>query len=397
MQLKNTINCLADMPVMPLTIGTMEWNQTGTWRYLTPVASNKIPPCRSNCPAGMPIPDFINALKSKGRTQALSVIMRQNPLPGLTGRLCYHPCQPKCIRSKHDSPIQIQRLERYVSNNDHAESHVAPENSTGKIAVIGAGPVGLVCAYFLGLNGFEVSVMDAGKEAGGELLKVPVEKLDPKVRANEIDRMITIAGLNLNLGQADLAGRMKNIEKDYDIIVVDPTSIGLKEQKAIAPDNFDPLIRTSVVTKKMVISLPDKLLIFKPAMIAHYIGIGHLAANHISAFIEKDPASFCDLIGLKENVDKHRIKLVDGVSSGPGDALHGRQKQEWTQAQATNEAERCLSCGTFNLCGECVQYCPEISIQINDGPEFNLFHCKGCGICAYECPRGVITMEEAKP
>jgi Pyruvate/2-oxoacid:ferredoxin oxidoreductase delta subunit len=395
MQPKKSIKCLADMPVMPLTIGTMEWNQTGTWRYLTPTASNKIPPCRSNCPAGMPIPDFINALKAKGDAQALSVVMRQNPLPGLTGRLCYHPCQPKCIRREHDSPIQIQRLERYVSNCDLIESHAIAEKGTGNIAVIGAGPIGLACAYFLGVNGFEVTVMDAGQEAGGALLKVSVEKLDPKVRADEIDRMVAIAGLNLNLGQTDLAASLTIIENSYDIVVVDPTSVGHVQQKPLNPDNFDPLSSTSIVTKKIVVTLPEKLIPFKPGMIAHYIGIGHLTANHISALMKKDPALSCGIIDLSEHVAKDCVRLVDGGPAASAPLKVSREK-EWSEEQAMVEAERCLSCGTCNECGQCVQYCPEVSIQIHDGLEFDLFHCKGCGICAYECPRGVIMMEEAK-
>ncbi len=61
------------------------------------------------------------------------------------------------------------------------------------------------------------------------------------------------------------------------------------------------------------------------------------------------------------------------------------------------EAERCLSCGTCNLCLQCVSYCPDASIRPDgekDAVAVDLDHCKGCGICAYECPRGVITMED---
>jgi len=131
-------------------------------------------------------------------------------------------------------------------------------------------------------------------------------------------------------------------------------------------------------------------------MIAHYIGIGHLAANHISDFIKKDPALSCGLTDLKEHVAKERVKLDDGVSAGSG-LLKGSREKEWSEEQVMMEAERCLSCGTCNVCGQCVQYCPEASIQIHDSLKFDLFHCKGCGICAYECPRGVITMEDDKP
>ena len=69
----------------------------------------------------------------------------------------------------------------------------------------------------------------------------------------------------------------------------------------------------------------------------------------------------------------------------------------WDRERALQEAERCLSCGTCNMCLQCVSFCPDASIRLDEDEasvRVDLDHCKGCGICAYECPRGIITMEE---
>ena len=171
------------------------------------------------------------------------------------------------------------------------------------------------------------------------------------------------------------------------------TDAGLFE--AVNPTGFNPLNSNSELNRIMAIELPVNLSSFKPAMIAHYIGIGQVAAMRISAYLKKDPELDQDLVGLKKPVSKDRVKLEDGTLSVSTNNMNGARKTEWSKEQVLAEAERCLSCGTCNQCGQCVQYCPEASIQIHDsGLVFDLFHCKGCGICAYECPRGVISMED---
>ena len=100
---------------MPSTIGTMAWNQTGDWRFLTPVVANKPAPCRRNCPAGIPIPDYLSAINRGDVQTGLALLLAYNPLPGLTGRLCYHPCQTNCTRKKIDRAISIREIERFMA------------------------------------------------------------------------------------------------------------------------------------------------------------------------------------------------------------------------------------------------------------------------------------------
>ena len=105
------------LPVMPLTIEDITWNKTGTWRLLTPVQQDKLAPCRAACPLGQPVPQMIHQLAEGDPAAGLALLMAYNPMPGVTGRLCYHPCQAKCLRKEIDQGIAIQRLEKSASDD----------------------------------------------------------------------------------------------------------------------------------------------------------------------------------------------------------------------------------------------------------------------------------------
>ena len=116
MQTKIVIKSLSELPTAPTTIGTMAWNQTGDWRYVTPLVADKTAPCAQNCPAGIPIPRHLGAMTRGNVEGGLALLLAYNPLPGLTGRLCYHPCQTKCVRMKLDRAISIQKVERFLGD-----------------------------------------------------------------------------------------------------------------------------------------------------------------------------------------------------------------------------------------------------------------------------------------
>ena len=143
--------------------------------------------------------------------------------------------------------------------------------------------------------------------------------------------------------------------------------------------------------------LPEKWMPLSGPRIAHYIAAGKLTAEKASnrldlPGIDDGMSPRCALNA--ESVKPDKITNLDG----PGAAADDDDK-EWDQARVLREAERCLSCGTCNMCRQCVSFCPDASINpgtTGDFVEIDLAHCKGCGICAYECPRGVITMEESQ-
>jgi Pyruvate/2-oxoacid:ferredoxin oxidoreductase delta subunit len=397
MQTKIIIKSLSELPTAPTTIGTMAWNQTGDWRYVTPLVADKLAPCSQNCPAGIPIPRYLGAVNRGDVAGGLALLLAHNPLPGLTGRLCYHPCQTKCVRRKIDRTISIQKMERFLGDLATDITIEKSEKTDQRVAVIGSGPLGLSCAFYLGCRGCRVVVLDPSNQAGGALVGLSPGKIDPLALSHEINRLIRLADIRLETGAVIDFAKPGELTAKADLVILDPT--GLPEDfgvpaGAIACNPFDDEAVTGSIIS---VQLPQNLMPFKAPMIAHYIAAGRLLAR--KAFDRLRP------VGLAQPapelplqaVNLENIKIERFSASGPAAEAEGKQEETWNRERALQEAKRCLSCGTCNLCLKCVSYCPDASIR-PDGEKtavaVDLDHCKGCGICAYECPRGVITMED---
>lgn len=387
MRPKKMIQCLTDLPEMPGTIDTMAWNKTGNWRYLAPTPLRRTPPCREQCPAGMPIPDFIAALKKGKADEALSLIMTQNPLPGLTGRLCYHPCQTRCLRRGLDQNVLIQRLERFAADADMPEAPTVRDSGLGSAAVFGSGPFGLACAYFLSQKGIAVTVIDVNDRAGGDLLQVDPTKLDRRVLERDIARLVHRSNLDLQLGQEPCGDDPPALSGDYRITILDPTASGMARFEHAFPETFRPLEEEGIEGRAIKIALPGQFTPFKPSRISHYIGAARVTAEQIHARWNGSFEPGAEPLRLDENM----VRLERFEKKEP---LESAGDTEWDLETARAAADRCLSCGVCNQCGQCELFCPDQSIRLNGVDlEVDLYYCKGCGICANECPRGVITME----
>jgi len=107
---------LAEMPPLPVSLGPTLNNKTGSWRYIRPLYEDKTPPCNHACPAGSDVVHFIAALR-EGRLQAAwHTLIAENPLPGVCGRVCPHPCETDCNRTGLGGAIAIHSLERYLAD-----------------------------------------------------------------------------------------------------------------------------------------------------------------------------------------------------------------------------------------------------------------------------------------
>ena len=153
-------------------------------------------PCKAACPAHVPVQAYIR-LASEGRySEALELIRKEIPFPAVCGRICNKKCEEACTRGETDAPVAIDEIKKFIAERElNAETRPIPQmlNQIGKpypekIAVIGAGPAGLSCAYYLALKGYPVTVFEKEKVLGGMLtLGIPSFRLEKSVINAEID------------------------------------------------------------------------------------------------------------------------------------------------------------------------------------------------------------------
>ncbi|MCB2225866.1 MAG: NAD(P)-binding protein [Desulfarculaceae bacterium] len=391
---KNDITTMAALPKVPITSGDMDFNRTGLWRYLMPAVQERTAPCQAACPLGMPSPDFINDLLRQDGAQALGRVLAVNPLPGVTGRLCYHPCQAKCLRKELDHNLKIQMLERHLADTA-SEPATAGRNQTGPAAaVLGAGPLGLAAAYFLGLAGLTVSLIDPLEQPGGFLTSLEPGKLSPEALGRESARLIRLAGLKPVMGAEFAALAAEGPGDGWALVIHD--------QSAHAPDSTPGQSLADLATRLVPgpIRLDSAALCPNGAYKASQVALALAAGRELAALALSDLGMAAQSQELQElgegpragepvKAEEIRYDLFEAAGPGPeGDAFASEE-------QALAEAGRCLSCGHCNLCGRCMVFCPDVSLSVNPqgtAPEVDEMHCKGCGICAHECPRRALVM-----
>src|SRR4030043_1247508 len=182
--------------VIPISYGSTEIIETGKWGFQKPHATFKTAPCQEACPAGINIPQFLYLANEKRQDEALLTILRENPLPGVCGRVCFHPCETNCNRSQYDESVSIHEMERYVSDSKEFEiEDIQPlsNKDSRKVAVVGAGPAGLSCAYFVSMLGHQVTLLEAKKEPGGVMRwGIPEYRLTKSILRREIRRIFKL-------------------------------------------------------------------------------------------------------------------------------------------------------------------------------------------------------------
>lgn len=153
-------------------------------------------PCKAACPAHVPVQGYLK-LAAQGRyTEALELIKKENPFPAVCGRICNKRCETECTRASVDEAVAIDEVKRFIADHDmHEDTRFVPKmvNQIGrpyteKIAIIGAGPAGMSCAYYLANKGYPVTVFDRNPVPGGMLtLGIPSFRLEKDVLNAEIE------------------------------------------------------------------------------------------------------------------------------------------------------------------------------------------------------------------
>jgi 2-oxoacid:acceptor oxidoreductase gamma subunit (pyruvate/2-ketoisovalerate family) len=186
---------------LAVSVRSMGFNRTGLWRNVSPIHREGIAPCTAACPIGAASPRIWQRLAAGEVDEALTLLLRVNPLPGVTGRVCPQFCEGACHRRNLDGAVAIRDLERFLADHGTGASLPStPQVSRGQVAVIGAGPAGLSCAYHLTRLGFAPTVFDAASQAGGMLrFGIPIYRLPRAVLDREIAR-VEAAGVRFKLG-----------------------------------------------------------------------------------------------------------------------------------------------------------------------------------------------------
>ncbi|HEX9872760.1 MAG TPA: FAD-dependent oxidoreductase, partial [Deferrimonas sp.] len=180
-------------------------------------------PCMDKCPAHIDIPAYIEEIKEYRFEESLSAIRRNMPIPAVCGRVCPHPCEKACRRALVDEPISIMVLKRVAADHEwmhHKQPPMIPApRKDKKVCVVGAGPAGVTCAYYLLLEGYKVTILDMLSEPGGTVaVGIPDYRMPRHLLRRDIEIITNLGGeirFNTKLGR-DVS--LKELKEQYDAI-----------------------------------------------------------------------------------------------------------------------------------------------------------------------------------
>ena len=149
-------------------------------------------PCKTTCPAHIAVQGYIKLAAQGKYMEALELIKKENPLPAVCGRICPHDCENECTRGEIDQAVAIDEIKRFIADREiEASQRFVPHklwDHDKKIAVIGSGPAGISCAYYLAAGGYKVTVFEKEARPGGMLVNgIPAFRLEKDVVDAEID------------------------------------------------------------------------------------------------------------------------------------------------------------------------------------------------------------------
>ena len=235
-----------DDPFVPISSTSAPVFKTGSQRSERPVFIDKTAPCRHACPIGIDIPTAFHLASQGDFDGALRTYLHDNPLPGVCGRVCYHPCEVECNRGSFDESINIRSFERFLADHGRADitKDVPLHSRKETVAVIGSGPAGLSAAYHLARLGYRVTILEARSELGGMLrYGIPAYRLPRSILDREIDR-IRFLGVETQL-ETSVGGELSWSElKTFHAIFI---SVGMQSGKVLfETDGVDEHVTTGL-------------------------------------------------------------------------------------------------------------------------------------------------------
>jgi putative selenate reductase len=223
-------------------------------------------PCLTACPTGQDIPSYLAYTAAGNYLEAHRVILQTNPFPNVQGKVCHHPCQAKCTRINLDGPLEIRQIKRFIAEqfSDVSALDQKPEKGI-KTAIIGAGPSGLSCAYFLALEGFGVDVFEAKAAPGGMAFDaIPEFRLDQGSLDSDIRRIKSL-GVSLHLNSPINREKFNDLCRNYEYVYI---AIGAQKSLKLgipgeeAEGVMDQLEFLSRVKHNDIPNLGEKIVVF---------------------------------------------------------------------------------------------------------------------------------------
>jgi putative selenate reductase len=178
-------------------------------------------PCMQTCPVEQEIPKYMYYAAIADDEKAFDMILHNNPLPNVCGLVCDHKCETRCTRSNYDRPLEIRGIKNFIaSRHDEKRLPMQAAKNGKKVAIIGAGPSGLSCAWFLSLAGFEVQIYEEKAGPGGMLSSaIPSFRLSDEAINKDIERIKKL-GVKISFGAKVDAKRFSELRNKNDYVYV---------------------------------------------------------------------------------------------------------------------------------------------------------------------------------
>ncbi len=367
--------------------------------------------CVGRCPLHVDARGYVQ-LTAQGRfREALRLVREKLPFPGVLGYVCAHPCELHCKRIDEDEPVRIRDIKRFLAEWEPGEpEHILDcEPDRGRsVAVVGAGPAGLLAAHDLRRRGYAVTVFERSDHIGGCLVdKIPPYRLPRRVVERDLS-VISALGIPVETGVEvgrDVA--LSELRRRFDAVVLLVGHEGAVRLLAEAePDlvtagrlRVDPL--TCATDREGIFAGGDA--VSGPGTVISALALGRRAAESAARFLEGR-----DLVEDREPLAPARLLWTLEISEAE------RKRRERTpvmltpppppldEAAAREEADRCLDC----TCGLCVADCEFLADHCSspkdiarrvladpDDPEVlkTTYSCNICSLCAAVCPEGLDT------
>ncbi len=301
-----------DKPAAAVSTDSMAFNHTGSWRYLRPEMTEKLAPCRRQCPAGTDIPRVLRLVSENRIPEAWRVILETNPLPAICGRVCYAPCESECTRAQLDEGLSVQSIERLIGEQALSfEPFDPPDRRDERVAIVGSGPAGLTCAFFLAASGLGVSVYEAENVLGGMLrVGIPAYRLPRAILEGEIER-ISRMGVKFVAGSRIGQDRdLETLRREADAVFV---ATGAHRSRRIPiPFESDPRIMSGLTFLRRI-NLGETWAIGRRVVV---IGGGNTALDVARAALRLDAAVTVYYRRGRDQMPAHPSEIDEAKAEG---------------------------------------------------------------------------------